>query len=159
MRDSIGWHPSVSSDRCRCKFEGQRWRCPNYHAIITNSAPLFGMEQLSLDRNQIRRVSHSSHVRVQTLAYLKMDQLDGTVARHITQTSPPNARESTTLIILFWISIDRLHENVSLCKFKRKGDTLTTRTRCTPDSPARTPLTRRGTRCLAISLTCGTIIE
>ena len=40
---SNGWHPlaSVSSDRCRCKFVGQRWRYPNYHAIIANSAPLF----------------------------------------------------------------------------------------------------------------------
>jgi hypothetical protein len=85
---SIGWHPlaSVSSDRCRCKFVGQRWRCPNYHAIIANSAPLFHREQLSLDQNQIRRVSHSSHVRVETLAYIKMEQVDGTVARHITQT-------------------------------------------------------------------------
>ena len=61
---SIGWHPSVSSDRCQCKFVGQRWRCPNYHAIIANNPPLFGREQLSLDQNQIRGVSHSSRVRV-----------------------------------------------------------------------------------------------
>ena len=63
---SIGWHPlaSVSLDRCQCKFVGQLWGCPNYHAIIANNAPLFHTEQLSLDQNQIRRVSHSSHVRV-----------------------------------------------------------------------------------------------
>ena len=88
-----------------------------------------------------------------------MEQVDGTVARHITRTSSPNERESTALVILFWISIDRSHENVSLCKFKRKGGTLTTRTRRNPDSPARMPLTKGNTRCLAISLTCGAVIE
>ena len=88
-----------------------------------------------------------------------MEQVDGTVARYITQTSLPNARESTALVILFWIYIDESHENVTLCKFKRKGGTLTTRTRRNYDSPARTPLTRGDTRCLAISLTCGTVIE
>ena len=46
-----------------------------------------------------------------------MEQVDGTVARHITQTSPPNERESTALVILFWISIDRSRENVTLRKF------------------------------------------
>ena len=88
-----------------------------------------------------------------------MEQVDGTVARHITRTSPPNERESTALVILFWISIDQSHENVSLRKFERKGGTLMSRTRHTPDSPARTPLTRGDTRCLAISLTCETVIE
>ena len=43
-----------------------------------------------------------------------MEQVDGTVARHITRTSPPNERESTALVILFWISIDRSRENVTL---------------------------------------------
>ena len=63
---SIGWHPVafVSSDRCQSKFVGQHWRCPNYHAIIANNPQLFGREQLSLDQNQIRIVSHSSRVRV-----------------------------------------------------------------------------------------------
>ena len=42
---------------------------------------------------------------------------------------------------------------------KGKGGTLTTRTRRTPDSQARTPLTRGDTHCLAISLTCGTAYE
>mgnify|MGYP005828666589 CR=1 FL=1 len=124
------WIASISVlDRCQGKFVGQCWRCPNYHAIVANSRPF--------------------------LSCLHKNGVDGTVARHITQTSPPNARESTGLIILFWISIYRSHENVSLCKLKRKGGTLTTRTGCTPDSPARTPLTRRETRCLAISLICG----
>ena len=85
---------------------GQRWRCPNYHAIIANNPPLFGREQLSLDQNQIHGVSHSCSVRVETLAYIKLEQVDGTIARHITRTSPPNERESTALVILFWISLD-----------------------------------------------------
>ena len=82
-----------------------------------------------------------------------MEQVDDTVARHITQTSPPNARESTALVILFWISNDRFASS------KGKGGTLATRTRHTPDSPACTPLTRGDTRCLALSLTCGTAVE
>ena len=84
-----------------------------------------------------------------------MEQVDGTVARHITQTSPPNERESTALVIL---SIDRA-KMLRFASSKGKGGTLTTRTRHNPDSPARTPLTRGDTRCLSISLTCGTIIE
>ena len=40
---------------------------------------------------------------------------------------------------------------------KGKGGTLMTRTRRTPDSPAHTPLIRGDTRCLAFSLTCGTV--
>ena len=87
-----------------------------------------------------------------------MEQVDGTVARHITRTSPPNERESTALVILFWISIDRA-KMLRFASSKGKGGTLTTRMRRTPDSPARTPLTRGDTRCLAISLTCGTVIE
>lgn len=46
-----------------------------------------------------------------------MEQVDGTVARHITRTSLPNERESTTIVILFLISIDRSRENVTLRKF------------------------------------------
>ena len=88
-----------------------------------------------------------------------MEQVDGTVARHITQTSPPNERESTTLVILFWISIDDREKMLRFASSKGKGGTLTTRTRRNPDSPARTPLTRGDTHCLAISLTCGTVIE
>ena len=84
-----------------------------------------------------------------------MEQVDGTVARHITRTSPPNERESTALIIL---SIDRA-KMLRFASSKGKGGTLTTRTRRNPDSPARTPLTRGDTRCLAFSLTCGTAIE
>ena len=84
-----------------------------------------------------------------------MEQVDGTVARHITRTSPPNERESTTLVIL---SIDRA-KMLRFASSKGKGGTLTTRTHRTPDSPAHTPLTRGDTRCLAISLTCGTVIE
>ena len=84
-----------------------------------------------------------------------MEQVDGTVARHITRTSPPNERESTALVIL---SIDRV-KLLCFASSKGKGGTLTTRTRRTPDSPARTPLTRGDTRRLAISLTCGTVIE
>ena len=34
-----------------------------------------------------------------------MEQVDGTIGRHITQTSLPNTRESTALVILFWISM------------------------------------------------------
>ena len=88
-----------------------------------------------------------------------MEQVDGTIARHITQTSPPNERESTAIVILFWISIDRSREKLRFASSKGKGGTLTTRMRRTPDSPARTPLTRGDMRCLAISLTCGTVIE
>ena len=88
-----------------------------------------------------------------------MEQVDDTVARHMTRTSPPNERESTALVILFWISIDRSRENVTLASSKGKGGTLMTRTRRNPDSLARMPLTRGDTRCLAISLTCGTVIE
>ena len=84
-----------------------------------------------------------------------MEQVDGTVARHITRTSPPNEWESTTLVIL---STDRA-KMLCFASSKGKGGTLTTRTRRNPDSPARTPLTRGDTRCLAISLTCGTVIE
>ena len=84
-----------------------------------------------------------------------MEQVDGTVACHITQTSPPNERESTALIIL---SIDRA-KMLRFASSKEKGGTLTTRTRRTSDSTARMPLTRGDTRCLAISLTCGTVIE
>ena len=84
-----------------------------------------------------------------------MEQVDGTVGRHITRTSLPNERESTALVIL---SIDRA-KMLHFASSKRKGGTLTTRTRRTPDSPARTPLTRGDTHCLAIPLTCGTVIE
>ena len=77
-----------------------------------------------------------------------MEQVDGTVARHITRTSPPNERESTALVIL---SIDRA-KMLRFASSKGKGGTLMTRTRRTPDSLARTPLTRGDTRCLAFSL-------
>ena len=88
-----------------------------------------------------------------------MEQVDGTIARHITQTSPPNMQESTALIILFWISMIDRTKMLCFANSKGKGGTLTTRTRRTPDSPARTPLTTGDTRYLAISLTCGTVIE
>ena len=88
-----------------------------------------------------------------------MEQVDGTVARHITQTSPPNARESTALVILFWISIDRSRKMLRFASSKGKGGTLVTHTRRNRDNPARTPLTRGDTHCLAISLTCGAVIE
>ena len=84
-----------------------------------------------------------------------MEQEDGTVARHITRTSPPNERESTAHLIL---SIDRA-KMLRFASSKGKGGILTTRKRRTPDSLARTPLTRGDMRCLAISLTCGTVIE
>ena len=67
-----------------------------------------------------------------------MEQVDGTVARHITRTSPPNKRESTALVIL---SIDRA-KMLRFASSKGKGGTLTTRTRSTSDSLARTPLTK-----------------
>ena len=88
-----------------------------------------------------------------------MEQVDGIVARHITQTSPPNTRESTTLVILFWISMIDRTKMLRFASSKGKGGTLMTRTCHTPDSPARMPLTRGGTGCLAFSLTCGTAIE
>ena len=88
-----------------------------------------------------------------------MEQVDGTVGRHITQTSPPNTRESTALVILFWISMIDRAKILRFASSKGKGGTLVTRTRRTPDSLARTPLTRGDTRCLAFSLTCGTAIE
>ena len=72
-----------------------------------------------------------------------MEQVEGTVAHHITRTSLPNERESTALVILFWISIDRSHENVTLCKFKGKGGTLTTRTRRVHVAPPTVRLARR----------------
>ena len=84
-----------------------------------------------------------------------MEQVDGTVARHITRTSPPNEWESTALVIL---SIDRV-KMLRFASSKGKGGTLTTHTRRNPDSPDRTLLTKGDTLCLAISLTCGTIIE
>ena len=84
-----------------------------------------------------------------------MEQVDGTVARHITQTSPPNERESTALVILSTDRAKMLH----FASSKGKGGTLTTHTHRTPDCPARAPLTTGDTRCLAISLTCGTVIE
>ena len=88
-----------------------------------------------------------------------MEQVDGTVGRHITRTSLPNERESTALVIFSgFLSID-CAKMLCFASFKGKGGTLVTRTRRTPDSPARTPLTRGDTRCLAISLTCGTVIE
>ena len=88
-----------------------------------------------------------------------MEQVDGTVARHMTRTTPPNERESTALIIFSgFLSIDRA-KMLRFASSKGKGGTLTTRTRRNPDSLARTPLTRGDTRCLAISLTCGTVIE
>ena len=88
-----------------------------------------------------------------------MEQVDDTVARHITQTSPPNAWQSTALVIFFgFLSIDRT-KMLRFASSKGKGGTLTTRTRRTLDSPARTPLTRGDTCCLAISLTCGAVIE
>ena len=93
---------------------------------------------------------------------MKMEQVDGTVARHITQTSPPNAQESTALIILFWISMIDRTKMLRFASSKGKGGTpkaRLSRSRHTPDSPARTPLTRRDTRCLAFALTCGTAIE
>ena len=79
-----------------------------------------------------------------------MEQVDGTVGRHITQTSPPNTRESTALVILFWISMIDRTKMLRFASSKGKGGTLTTCTRRTPDSPARTPLTRGDTLCLAI---------
>ena len=88
-----------------------------------------------------------------------MEQVDGTVARHITQTSPPNARESTALVILFWISMIDLTKMLRFASSKGKGSTLTTHTHRTPGSLAHTPLTRWDTCCLAISLTCGTVTE
>ena len=53
-----------------------------------------------------------------------------------------------------FLSIDRA-KMLRFASSKGKGGTLTTRTRRNPDSPARTPLTRGDTRCLAISLTVG----
>ena len=74
-----------------------------------------------------------------------MEQVDGTVAHHITRTSPPNERESTALVILFWISIMNCMKMLCFASSKGKGGTLTTRTRRNPDSPARTPLTKGDT--------------
>ena len=88
-----------------------------------------------------------------------MEKVDGTVARHITQTSLPTERESTALVILFWISMNDRTKILRFASSKGKGGTLTTRTRRNPESPARTLLTRGDTRCLAISLTCETVIE
>ena len=58
-----------------------------------------------------------------------MEQVDGTVARHITQTSPPNARESTTSSFCSgFLSIDRT-KMLRFPSSKGKGGTLATRTR------------------------------
>ena len=57
-----------------------------------------------------------------------MEQVDGTVARHITQTSPPNTRESTALVILFWISMIDHTKMLRFASSKGKGGTLMTRT-------------------------------
>ena len=78
-----------------------------------------------------------------------MEQVDGTIGRHITQTSLPNTRESTALIIFFWISmIDRM-QMLRFASSKGKGSTLTTRTRRVRVAPPIVRLTRRspeGTR-------------
>ena len=50
-----------------------------------------------------------------------MEQVDGTIARHITRTSPPNERESTALVILFWISIDRYAKSYASQVLKEKA--------------------------------------
>ena len=88
-----------------------------------------------------------------------MEQVDGTIARHITHTSPPNTRESPALVIFSgFLSIFRT-KMLRFASSKGKGGTLTTRMHGNPDSPARMPLTKGDTHCLAISLKCGTVIE
>ena len=74
-----------------------------------------------------------------------MEQVDGTVARHITRTSPPNKQESTALVIL---SIDHA-KMLCFASSKGKGGTLTTRTRRVHVPPPTVRLARRsleGTR-------------
>ena len=78
-----------------------------------------------------------------------MEQVDGTVARHITQTSPPNTRESTALVILFWISMIDRTKMLLFASSKGKGGTLTTRTRRVHVAPPTVRLARHspeGTR-------------
>ena len=78
-----------------------------------------------------------------------MEQVDGTVARHITRTSPPNERESTALVIFSgFLSIDHA-KMLHFASSKGKGGTLTTRTRRVHVAPSTVWLARRspeGTR-------------
>ena len=88
-----------------------------------------------------------------------MEQVDGTVARHITQTSHlTSGKAPLSSFCSGFLSIDRA-KMLRFASSKGKGGTLTTHTRRNPDSPARTPLTKGDMHCLAISLTCGTVIE
>ena len=78
-----------------------------------------------------------------------MELVDGTVARHITRTSPPNKRESTALVILFWISMIDCTKMLHFASSKGKGSTLTTRTLRVRVGPLTVRLARRsveGTR-------------
>ena len=72
-----------------------------------------------------------------------MEQVDGTVAPHITQTSQPNTRESTALIILFWISMIDRTKMLRFASSKGKGGTLTTHTRRVRVAPPTVQLARR----------------
>ena len=78
-----------------------------------------------------------------------MEQVDGTVARHITQTSPPNAREAPpSSFCSGFLSIDRM-KMLRFASSKGIGGTLTTRTRRVHVAPPTVRLARRspeGTR-------------
>ena len=78
-----------------------------------------------------------------------MEQVDGTVARHITRTSPPNERESTASSFCSrFLSIDRT-KMLCFASSKGKGSTLTTRMRRVRVAPPTVRLARRspeGTR-------------
>ena len=78
-----------------------------------------------------------------------MEQVDGTFARHITQTSRPNARKAPpSSFSSGFLSIDRT-KMLRFASSKGKGGTLTTRTRHVRVAPLTVWLARRspeGTR-------------
>lgn len=88
-----------------------------------------------------------------------MEQVDGTIARHSLELARlTSGKAPPSSFFSGFLSIDSA-KMLRFTSSKGKVYTLMTRTRCTPDSLARTPLTRGDTHCLAMSLTCGTVIE
>ena len=76
-----------------------------------------------------------------------MEQVDGTIARISLELARlTSGKAPPSSFCSGFLSID--HEKMlHFASSKGKGDTLMTRTRRNPDSPARTPLTKGDTRC------------
>ena len=112
---SIGWNPlaSVPSDRCRCKFVGQWWRCPNYHAISLTVLHYFAVNSYPKSKSDLP-----------CFALLPRKSVDSCLHKN-----------------------GASGQHCSTFKRKRRHtyNSYAPRTRRTPDSPARTPLTRGDT--------------